>query len=83
MPKAIETKFYRPTRTLPARIRAKGEGKSIFFHYDGRLDNAGNHRAAAAALADSMGMGGRWEMGWLKGRAIHVFTRKRKVALSV
>lgn len=64
--KAIVTKYLGPTNFKGSRIKASAEGvKSVTVGHESALNQDENHAAAAFALAEKMGWGGRWVMGGL------------------
>lgn len=52
---AITTSFRGPTDSHDTRIIARCEAKRITVRWDGHLDRAGNHAAAAIELMDQLG----------------------------
>lgn len=60
---AIVTKFIGPSYSLGARIKATAEAGSVTLGYDYALNADKNHEAAAMALANKFGWGGRWVGG--------------------
>ena len=64
---AIETRYHGPTDTKDARITVRADAGRMTVPWDHRLDVAGNHCAAARALATRLGWSGRWTGGSLPG----------------
>ena len=61
---AIVTKYLGPTTFKGGRISAKCNARKIIVDWDQALNPAGNHLAAAKALATSLG----WDYGeWIAG----------------
>lgn len=56
---AIVTRYHGPTNTRGSRISAQYAGGRIYVAYDHALSPEGNHAAAAATLAASLGWAGR------------------------
>lgn len=55
---AIQTKYYGPTNTRGARIRAKAAAGSLFYSWDYEKDAQDNHRKAAESFRLSLGWTG-------------------------
>lgn len=68
---AITTKYYGPTNTKPARIRAKACAGTNWFSYNHAVSNP--HREAAEALRDTLGWEGRLIEGGLPDAITSVF----------
>lgn len=66
MRQAIVTKYLGPTNFKPSRVKAIAEAGTLTMSWDHGLRNsAGNHDAAARALAEKLGWTGRWYGGGL------------------
>jgi hypothetical protein len=63
---AIQTRYWGPTNTKGAKIRARADAGRLDVPYDHALDAQQNHRAAAEAFAKARG----WQ-GKLIGGALH------------
>ena len=70
---AILTTYVGPTGSRGSRVRAKAELASALVPYDDALTNEANHRAAAQALADSLGIRNRFISGFTAAGYAHVF----------
>lgn len=74
---AIHTKFFGPTNSRPARIKATADAGSMTVSWDYARDVQTNHELAALALAKKLGWDeydGRWVAGSLPGEGYaHVF----------
>ena len=62
---AIQTKYLPATNRRGDRIIAKCHSGKITVPWNWALDTEENHRAAAYALARSLGLFGAWVSGWL------------------
>ena len=62
---AIQTYFIGPTNHRGSRIVAKSAAGKVTLEWDHALNPAGNHRAAARALAEKYGWSGEWVCGGL------------------
>lgn len=58
---AIETKFYGPTNSRGARIRAAAQASKKFYDFDYGADDP--HTFAAQQFAEDMGWSGTWVGG--------------------
>lgn len=67
MRQAIQTHYFGPTNTRPAKIKAGCEAKIIFVPWDHSLGIDDNHIAAARKLAAQLGWSGQWFGGGLPG----------------
>ncbi len=65
MQQAIHTKTIGPTNTRGIRIRATAFAGSLITNWDHSLSPEENHQAAADALVNKLGWGGRWIGGQL------------------
>ena len=52
---AIKTRYFGPTNYKGSRIKASAAAGTLTVSFDYALDDAGNHTAAAAALAVKLG----------------------------
>lgn len=80
----IHTKYLGPTNHRGSRIRAtlaEGWGiKTLTLNYDPALTSLANHKAAAQALADKLGLLGKWYR--YSGANCYVFVRAEIVDLA-
>ena len=60
---AISTKYIGPTNTRGSKVKATADAGSVTLHWDDALNSYDNHAAAAIALANKFGWGGRWAGG--------------------
>lgn len=63
---AIITKFYGPTNTKGARIKAECNSGSVFVAYEYGLNTQDNHWQAAKALIAKQGWQD-WDSKWIAG----------------
>lgn len=70
---AIVTKYLPPTNHKGARVVAKAAAGRLVVHWDHSLNVADNHAAAARALVEKLGWGGRWIAGGLPSEDGDVF----------
>ncbi len=74
---AIQTYFIGPTNFRGSRVVAKTADGRVTLNWDHALNPAGNHRAAARALADRFGWSGEWVRGGLAdGSSVFVNVRE-------
>ena len=69
----IETKYYGPTNTKGARIRAKCDNATRWFNWNYELTAGENHVKTAIWLADSLNWGTEVVTGSMNGNYYHVF----------
>lgn len=72
---AITTRYVAPTDTEGPRVQARHQGHGLELAWDHALSTAGNHRAAAMALAESLNRPGPWQGGCLEDGS-YVFTEQ-------
>lgn len=70
---AIVTKFHGPTDFRGSRITARAAAGRVTLPWRYHLDIAGNHTAAAEALARKLGWDGHWVAGGLPSEDGFVF----------
>lgn len=72
--KAITIRFYGPTNTLAARLKADdGDRNSITIPFPYGLERHEAYRSAARALCEKMGWRGTLCLGWGKDCAVCTF----------
>lgn len=76
--KAITTKFFGPTNSHGARIKASTEDQSVTISYDYSLSPEKLHAKAAVALCKKMGWTGTLISGGVKGGYVFVFANSDK-----
>lgn len=73
---AIVTRYFGPTNTRGARVKATAEGPvgSVMLRWDDALDSYGNHVKACEALIARLGWDGVWYGGAMASGYVFVDT---------